>query len=337
MMARNVRVVLMRDDAEHSWFTVDHWGDPSGNFPMAPEEVVETAGDSRRQAHTMIVACDTEMRSNYQSNHITIGRAVFPLLYSEFTPEGGRYTLLVNDSARFSASPTPPIYEEVKSIAHIPLGVWSIVSRYFAAPGTGQWVEPLERFGRTISAALSHLSEASMPKEIETDCRALIDGSLAFIRRSAAQKSVTIEDFEEAFHALSPEVIRLQTVAAATQVHACLETLNEWKKLLGDAAWSRLYAVVSAQWTLSTENVHQVIIGHTMSNEQAQENILVTSRPLASIEEARALVGRVVGDRVMAGHVLSTSTEMGREDICSLSTSRDLISQAAEKILAEIG
>ena len=54
----------MRDDAGHSWFTVDHWGDPSGSFPMAPEEVVEAAGDSRRQAHTMIAACDTEMRGN---------------------------------------------------------------------------------------------------------------------------------------------------------------------------------------------------------------------------------------------------------------------------------
>ena len=42
----------------------------------------------------MIAVCDTEMRSNYESNHIAIGRAVFPLLYSEFTPAGGRYTLL---------------------------------------------------------------------------------------------------------------------------------------------------------------------------------------------------------------------------------------------------
>lgn len=54
-----------------------------------------------------------------------------------------------------------------------------------------------------------------------------------------------------------------------------------------------------------------------------------------SIEEGRALVGGVVGDRVMARHVLSTRTETGLDDICSLSTSRDLISQAAEKIPAE--
>ena len=326
----------MKVDAEQLWFTVDHWGDPSGTFANTPDEIVETAGDARRQAHTMIAACDAEMHSNYESNHVAIGLAVFPLLYSEFTPGGGRYTLLVNDSARFSASPTPPIYEEVKSIAHIPLGIWSIVSRYLAAPGTGQWVEPLERFGQTISGARDHLSEASMPKDVEADCRALIDGSLAFIGRSAAERDVTIEGFKEAFHVLSPKVFRLQTMAAQTQVHAFLEILNQWRKLLGDVAWSRLYAVVSAQWTLSTENVHQLIIGHTMSKEQAEENILVTSRPLASLEEARALVGRVVGDRVMASHVLSTGTETGREDICSLSTSRDLISQAAEKILAEI-
>ena len=326
----------MKSDAGQSWFTFDHWGDPSDTFANTPEEIVETAGDARRQAHTMIAACDAEMHTNYDNNRVRIGLAVFPLLYSEFTPAGGRYTLLVNDSARFSASPTPPIYEEVKSIAHIPLGVWSIVSRYLAASGTGQWVEPLERFGRTISGAREHLSEASMPAKVEEDCRAVMDGSLAFIRRSASERNVTVEGFKQAFHVLSPEVFRLQTMAADTQVHAFLEVLNQWKKLLGDGAWSRLYAVVSAEWTLSTENVHQLIIGHTMSKEQAKENVIVTSRPLTGLGEARALVGRVVGDSVMADHVLSTRTETGREDICSLSTSRDLISQAAEKILAQI-
>ncbi len=326
----------MSDETKHQWIPGDSLADPTHGFPKTPEKVVESAGNARRQAHARIIACDKEMRQNYDLNHVAIGNSIYPFLYSEFTLDGGRYILLINDSEWVSAKPVPPVYAEVKAISHIPLGIWSIIARYANASKGGQWMEPLQHFSMTIREALAHLSEARMPTEIPeilTDSEIIMEAALEFIQRILDNESFTLDQFTEFSHGINPQLVNHQTRAAEAQVTAFINVLEKWKRLIGEQAWSKLYAVCSAQWGLSTENVHQLIISSTMDPEQAASNVFVTSMPLSGIEEARALCGRIVGDRVMARQIFSRDTLRGRENVFSLSSSRDLLSQAAEDVL----
>ena len=75
-----------------------------------------------------------------------------------------------------------------------------------------------------------------------------------------------------------------------------------------------------------------------MSPENAASNLFVTSQPLAGIDAARALIGRVVAVHVMseANPVIPHDTLRERENIHSLSMSRDLISIASEDALKNL-
>jgi hypothetical protein len=319
---------------KEQWIIGDSLKEPKLGFPNTPAEIAFAAGTAKDQAHTNIVACDTEMQQNYNENHEAIGQQIYPFLYSEFTPDGGRYTLLLNDSDRLSAKPVPPLYEITKSVSHTPLGIWSIISRYAAYPQNGNWLNPMKQYNQTLQTAISSLGQLELEPKVTENLRTVLETMYAFSSEAIENKTFTIEGYSSAAMSISPELATLQSLAADLQVIAFTTTLEKWKTLVGEKEWKKLYVVISAQWTLSTENVHQLIIANAMaSKEVAAKNIFVTSLPLANLDEARALCGRIVGDRIMSYQTLSSETERGQENIYSLSTSRDLISKAAEETI----
>ena len=324
----------MEEMTKQQWIYGDSLADSKNGFPKTPAEIAYVAGDAQAQAHANIVACDDEMRMNYAINHVAIGQKIYPFLYSEFTPDGGRYTLLINESEWVSAKPVPPIYELAKSIAHIPLGVWSIIARYTNYPHNGDWIQALADYNRTLAKALESLADLNLNEKEEEAFAKILKGVLTFTERAVQERTFQMADYSRTVMSVNPEIVYLQNLSAKTQVDAFTEVLCGWRERLGEEEWKKLYVVVSAQWTLSTENVHQLIIANCMASEKlATENLFVTSVPLSGIEEARNLCGRIVGDRVMSYQTLSAETERGRENIYSLSTSRDLISKAAEDVI----
>ncbi len=324
------------EQQEKSWVSGDGLTPGSEGWPAVDPALVAAAGNAEDQAHTLIWAVDYAMRSNYAENHTAIGKTIYPFLYAEFTPGGGRYTLLVDSGQTWSEVPTPAIYQDVKSISHIPLGIFVIIDRYFTDPSNGQWIEALQEFREKLHQARQHISKARMSPAVLADNKKILDAAIAYIDGSVKERTVTLSGFKEFSNSIGDEIIRNQTLAAETQVNAFTDLLLRWRKRIGEKAWSQLYAVSSAQWTLSTENVHALIISNMMSPQKAASRVFVTSMPLKNIDEARALVGRVAGDRVMAQAILPTKTLREREDIHALSSSRDLISRAAEDALRKL-
>ena len=67
---------------------------------------------------------------------------------------------------------------------------------------------------------------------------------------------------------------------------------------------------------------------------ELRETNLIVSEAAETLADAQNLLGRIVGDRIAAHYVFSREdVEADRENIYSLSTSRDLLSQAAEALL----
>ncbi len=321
---------------KNAWISGNSLLQPEQGWASQNSEAIMVEGLARKQAHSMIQVINSNMRSSYDQNIKMIGKNIFPIIYAESTPEGGRYTLLIDQSTRISVSPTPEIYEELKGIAHIPLGIFSIISRYAGDSSKGQWIQPLVDYRILLQNALKNLHELQLPDVNALDNKKVLNDSIAFIDRVLAKKSFTLDEFKTYAHQLGMEIMRNQTLAAKVQVKAFTKQLQEWQKLLGKEAWSKLYVVSSALWTLSTANVHELIIANMMEPDKAASNIFVTSMPLSGVDAAQALVGRIVTDRAMAQAVVPADTKRGRENIHSLSSSRDLISKAAVDALKEL-
>lgn len=321
---------------KNAWISGNSLNQPEQGWASQNSEAIMVEGLARKQAHSMVQAINSNMRTAYDQNIKTVGKNLFPIIYAESTPDGGRYTLLISHGKSISVSPTPEIYEELKSFAHIPLGIFSILSRFAGDSSKGQWIQPLADYRNLLQNALKNLHELQLPPANAADNKKILSDSIAYIDSIITKKAFTLAGFQNYAHQLGMEIMRNQTLAAKVQVKAFTKLLQEWKNLLGQESWSNLYVVSSALWTLSTANVHELIIANMMEPEKAASNIFVTSMPLSGVDAAQSLVGRVVTDRVMAQAVVPSDTKRGRENIHSLSSSRDLISKAAIDALKEL-
>ncbi|PCE33157.1 hypothetical protein [Burkholderia ubonensis] len=307
--------------------------DPANGFPRTPPAYAEHAGDANRQAAQFALDLDAAMRVNYAANIERIGENIYPLLYAEATFDGGRYTLQVDDHTTYAWQDIDLVYEQAKAIAHVPLGIFSILSGYGMYSRDRQWQPALQAYLEQVRPVLQHLGQLSLVGFAKSASHAILTESIRFMESTLSSGAFTLDGFSAYARPLADAIQLNMSTAAASQVATMSKVLDDWKAALGEARWDQLYVVVSALWTLSRENAHELIIKATMKPERRETNVIV-SEAVPTLAAARNLLGRIVGDRVMAEQVFDPNGKREqKEDIYSLSTRRDLLSQAVESIL----
>lgn len=306
--------------------------DPSHGYPPTPLHYVETQGGAAAQADAIIQAIDATMRAAYDAHTARVGDHVYPLLYVDFTLVGGRYTLVESETTTHVRAPDLRSYAQLKSIAHIPLAIFVQISEYAAYPDNGQWIPALQAYRAQLAAVQAQIDVTALVGFVRSACHKIVADSLALIDRMIARRTFTLDEFRAYTGGLGDAILLCARKAAEAQVDAMSAVVRELQHILG-ARWAEVYVVISALWTLSRDNAHALIIGKHMAPER-RETHLIVSEAVPTLDAARQLVGRIVGDRVVAQYVFSPSgSRAEREDIYSLSTQRDLLSQSIEQAL----
>lgn len=310
--------------------------DPSQGYPPTSPDCVATMGDARAQAVGFIEAVDTTMRNAYDIHIARVGLNIFPILYVDFTLYGGRYTLVESASRTHVRQPDLVGYTELKSIAHTPLGIFLMIGEYWKYPGNGQWKAPLQAYRDQLALSVDHLTVADSglgPNDVAI-AQSLINKSLIFIDDTITGGTFTLDKYRDYTNSVSEEVQYCTMEAGGRQVRGMSEVVLEYKQLLGDR-WDDVYVAIAAIWTLTRENIHELIIKKHM-REDRQETHVVVSEAIPTLADARTLLGRIVGDRVIGEHVFNRDGSlMEREDLYSISSSRDLLSQVAKQALGD--
>ena len=309
--------------------------DPSTGYPPTDPAPAKYAGDIHAQARQFILDIDAAMRANYATNIVNIGQAIYPIIYAESTFDGGRYTLVVDEHTSYVAQNVAPIYDQTKAIAHIPLGIFSIMSAYTDYSAFGQWKPALQAYRDKVAAVQSTFASLDITDgDVVQACEGILNISIAFMDGLLTGTSIfSFVMFQNYAHALNISIGILQTAAAKNQIDVMSGVLTRWKAMFTETEWDKLYVVVSAIWTLSQESAHELIIKSFMKPALRETNVIV-SEAAGTLELARTLLGRIIGDRIMAALVFDVSQGKDfAEDIYSLSTRRDLLSQAIEKQL----
>ncbi|KQO76111.1 hypothetical protein [Rhizobium sp. Leaf262] len=308
--------------------------DPSQGYPETSRKYASFAGNLEQQSFQFIKDLDAAMRSSYATNIVNIGQSIYPLLYVESTFDGGRYTLLTDKNTRYVHQNVGQIYDVMKAISHIPLGIFSIISGYEKDPKQGPWVPALQTYRAyivSVQNTKSNISGLGREENILTD--RMLASSLDFIDAVTTSVNFTYDEFAAYARGIGNEIFYCQKKAAKNQVDVMKGVLEGWKEMMGEDEWGKLYVIVGAVWTLTQENAHELIIKSLM-NEDVRETHVVVSEAVPDLETAQALMGRIVGDRVMAELVFDWKANPAfAQDIYSLSTRRDLLSQAVEAVL----
>ncbi|MEU6012605.1 hypothetical protein ABZ826_00670 [Streptomyces sp. NPDC047515] len=296
-------------------------------------------------ARNAIVAVDTDTQKNYGALRAELMNHLSPVIVVQNDDRGGLYTLIHNGEQE-SLHPVSEIFEQAKSIAHAPLGIYSIIAPYlshripnlpssarldqhdvdmvaFKGPGTNDWVSPLQAFGATLTTARQRLDHAHMPQELEASSTQILDIALKFINESVRRGSFDMKSFENFTGRLSGAIGTNMRYATRAQIEGVENLMKRWRGKVGREDWPGLYIVVLSIWTTSALNQNSIVVKRFMDPARADSHLIdlpTAQSPADPVFVALDNLARIVQDNVAAEMVFPLEQKLadalkGPEDL----------------------
>ncbi|MGW5003807.1 twin-arginine translocation signal domain-containing protein [Streptomyces hydrogenans] len=309
----------------------------------------------RTRAREAIVAVNSGMRSHYAALKADLIARLGPVLVVQNDAKGGRFTL-VHDGTRESLHPVGEVFELAKSVAHAPLGVFTIIAPHLSdripnVPGadridphdlamlasrgttTTDWITPLRQYADTLAAARRHLDQAGIPPELAASCAHVLDGALGFVKVSTEARSFDIRSFEDFSRSVYAGIRTAMRFAAEAQITGVQGVLRTWRARIGEEAWRDLYTVVLSQWATSELNQNSIIIRPCMNPAKVATHLIdlpAAEPPSDPVLVALDNLARIVQDNIAAELVFPTD----HASADALKGPQDLL---ADEILDQLG
>ncbi|MER5876420.1 hypothetical protein ABT119_10910 [Streptomyces sp. NPDC001910] len=323
--------------------------DTSGTTTPAPVAVTP------QQAKDSIFAVNAGMRSNYATLKAELIKHLAPVIVVQNDAKGGRFTL-VTSTGQESVNPVAETFELAKSIAHVPLGIFSVIASYLAdkipnLPNAARidphdllmvafsddkstaWIKPLQAYAVTLTTARQNLAAAGLPAALVTSCGNILDAALKFINSSVAAKVFDMKSFEDFSGSVYADIRTNMEYAAKAQIKGVQDIMKTWRAKVGEAAWADLYCVVLSQWTTSVLNQNTIIIKDCMNAAKVGTHLIDLpglETPKDPVFTALDNLARIVQDNIAAEMVFPKSTVVAD----ALKGKQDLLS---DEILIQLG
>ncbi|MFF4716743.1 hypothetical protein ACFY2V_35910 [Streptomyces eurythermus] len=306
------------------------------------------AATDEKAARDAIRNVNAGMRANYASLKAELVKHLSPVIVVQNNAVGGRFTLINNGVQVETVDPVPEYFELAKSIAHVPLGIYSVIAAYlsdqvpnipnadridphdldmvaFKTPGDKGWITPLNSFRTTLNSAYTKLPTANLPLDLENSCTTILSEAIKFIDTIVKAQSFDMVAYNRFAATVYPSIRVNMTFAATAQITGIETLMKRWRTLLGEAAWSDLYVTVLSIWTTSELNQASIIIRRTMNQAKVDTHLIdlpTVETPSDPIAVALDNLARIVQDNVAAEMVFNTDLKVadalkGKEDLLS--------------------
>jgi hypothetical protein len=282
-----------------------------GSFAICQEEAV--VGEERltesQEAAKRLYNLDDTMMANYADTQRLVGQSQSPVILAMFNRVGGKYVLIRNGNVE-AVEPVPALYQQIKSVSHTIVGIFEIVSSYFANPEVENWRPKLTEYNKMLKEALATLGDVGMPPEVEKHCRAILEGGIKFTDEALKKGTFSSEGYSAYAKSVWPATAKNVELAGKLQVDHFEALITKWRKEMGEEEWSRLYAVVNTAWAMRRENVHFQILAQMMGRDAVNDRLIIAeSIQDPTQDDLIMLLGRVINDRDLAVHVFGKKLE----------------------------
>ncbi|MBL1081128.1 hypothetical protein JK359_03915 [Streptomyces actinomycinicus] len=329
-----------------------------GSVPGAAyADTAATDAERERQARDAIRAVNADMRRNYAALKADLTTRLGPVVIVQNDARGGLYTL-VHQGEQESLHPVAETFELAKSIAHVPLGLFSVLAPYLSSrvpaahsadidphdlamvaakgPRDEGWIPPLQDFSRTLDTARARLQDAHLPKDLEGSCAKILDRAHEFIANATRTRSFDMKSFEDFSGGVYPNVRTNMYFASKAQIEGVGDLMTRWRRKLGEDAWRGLYVVVLSIWTTSVLNQNSIIIKNYMDPAKVDTHLIdlaTAELPADPVHVALDNLARIVQDNIAAEMVFSTDQEVAD----ALKGKQDLLSEEILRLLGGTG
>lgn len=233
-------------------FLITAAGAPAQTLPVAAGPVQPPA----------LTALNNAFRAAYADARSRVLKSSGPTLIVN----GDNFTLL-RHGQRIEANVGAPIYDPVKTIAHIPLAIYVTLT-----PGDGtvddDRMKTLAGLRELIPPAEASLDALKLSAATLARQKQIVAASLAFLDDVADRREFARSSLREFTHRMAPLVMENVTAATRAQLDATHARVSAWRRDLSPEEWNQL---------------HVLIIGPHMP----RENLVVTQYFLRLLHEPR--------------------------------------------------
>jgi hypothetical protein len=204
-------------------------------LPAAAQTMPVPAGPVQPQALT---ALNNAFRAAYAEAKTRVLASSGPTLIVN----GDIFTLLQN-GRRIEANVGTPIYDPLKTIAHIPLAIYVILT-----PGTGNVdddrLKALASLRELIPPAAASLDTVKLSAATLARQRRIVATSLAFLDDVSAKRKFSRSQLLAFTRSMAPLVMENVTEATRAQLDATHAQVSAWRRDLSPEQWNQLHVLI---------------------------------------------------------------------------------------------
>ena len=229
---------------------------------------------------------------------------------------------LINKGKRVSATITPPRYHALKTVDHIPLTTFVLLSDNTNEPLDKPTLAALETCKAAAQKARGDLTSADLAAETMHRQIEIMNTSINFIDKALSAGSVTQQKLNSFAQSVRRASMGNGANAVAAQISALNETVTSWKKQMSPDEWDKVYVIrMSGHMPRHREVTMQYF--EKLLGEKREGNRIIYAENVDS--EARAL-------DLLATHILDQRIAQAYFD-SPWRMHEDLLSDVAEKYL----
>lgn len=207
-----------------------------------------------------------------------------------------------------------------------------ILAPHFKNPTNIQWRSKIQQLKEQICIFNDALISTTLDPSFQQPLLDLVSIYLDFIDEILEAGTFQMEGFLN-FTAQAFTKIKLNMAnATREQANRILPAMLKWKRMLGPEEWSKIYVVIPTVWPVAL-NSPRLQLFHRLIDPDKLHTHIITSEYPRSFEEARTLLGRVVGDRSVGRLVFGTRDTKAKMKVLALSSRTDVVADDFELAL----
>ncbi|MEO8327512.1 MAG: hypothetical protein ABI618_16795, partial [Nitrospirota bacterium] len=189
-----------------------------------PTDTETKATHFRKQTYEAMRNLDWFRKNNYQNFIRNVGYNIYPLIIaSDYEPGkegvGSTYYLYRRDRPVETVTPTSVMYEMEKILAHIPMGVFFLISPYFdnVANRPDGWEEPLIEYKKHVENIKYALEKSDMSPATAVRASKMLDMVDTYLQDCIANGSGDEKSYSAFAHKIIPYVAEAMKAAVELQ------------------------------------------------------------------------------------------------------------------------
>ena len=276
-----------------------------------------TAGDPPSDP---LVDLNHSFRQLYADARASLLSATEPIIYVNFDS-----LVLIHGGQTREEGFTPPIYDQLKAVAHVPLALFVLADSLGQSPLTDDHLASLAAYREQVVTAAASLAGRGFEPEILDRQGRIVEKSLALIDDILESGRAPSREALSAFAAGQRDLVLANAFdAAEAQLDGLHALTSRWREELGDA-WPALQVVVSGGRQARAGNLQHSFFERLLGKEAVGERLFY-AESIHDQQGALALLGTILLDR-RAGEAFFDEPYR---------LERDLLADATQEILNRI-